>query len=91
MAKKFFIVTDVDSANSHLPTPLSIGEVVMEVKDEELKEKYNGAYIRVKHNLGKATSSFSRFRFKRYIPKGKDELKSLIKNKGFMPEIQKFK
>lgn len=76
---KFLEVISVDSANNHLPNPLVIGEVVMEIQDE----KYDGTkYVKVHHNGGKNISSFSRSVFKKYSPKDKIELVKLIKSKG---------
>lgn len=85
MAKKFYEVVGVDSANKHLPNPLLIGEIVQEIDDENLGDQY----IRVHHNGGKNVSSFSRNKFKRYTPKDKLELVKLIKTKGLLPEIKK--
>ncbi len=56
MAKKFFIVEQEPSANKHLPTPLLIGEIVMEIEDENLGDQYK----RIHHNRGKNISSFSK-------------------------------
>jgi hypothetical protein len=76
---KFLEVTSVDTPNNHLPNPLVVGEIVMEIQDE----KYDGTkYVKVYHNEGKNISSFSRSTFKKYSAKDKIELIKLIKNKG---------
>jgi hypothetical protein len=76
---KFLEVINVCPANKHLPAPLVIGEIVMEIPDE----KYDGTrYVQVHHNGGKNVSSFDRSTFKKYAPKDKVELIKLIKNKG---------
>jgi len=75
---KFLEVTNVDNANKHLPAPLEVGEIVMEIQDEKLSRQY----VRVHHNGGKDVSSFSRSYFKTYQPKDKIDLVKLIKGKG---------
>ncbi len=76
---KFLEVINVDSANNHLPNPLVLGEIVMEIQDEN----YDGTpYVKIHHNNGENISSFSRKNFKKYSPKDKVELIKLIKNKG---------
>lgn len=85
MAKKFYEVIKVDSANSHLPAPLLIGEIVMKKKEDGLR----GEYLKVYHNRGENISIFSKGRFKLYIPETKGELMILIKKKGRMPKKKK--
>lgn len=80
MAKEFYIVDSVCSANKFLPTPLEVGEVVQRIEEDE-SEALNG-YMKVYHNEGKAISRFSSNTFKRFIPKDKTELVYIIKNKG---------
>lgn len=82
MAAKFFVVTNVCSANKYLPAPLEVGEIVTKVKDEKLNEK---RFIKVIHNEGKKTSIFSVHEFKPYTPKDKNELKTLLLKKGLKP------
>lgn len=76
---RFLIVSKVDKPNDHLPNPLVVGEVVMEIQDE----KYDGTkFVKVHHNGGKNISTFYRSHFNKYSPKDKLELIKLIKSKG---------
>jgi hypothetical protein len=83
MASKFYKVVNLSSSNKYLPVPLVMGEIVMLKHDPEA-DLHENKYLKVFHNLGKEVSVFSKSYFKRYLPK-KEEMKSLLKNKGAMP------
>lgn len=76
---KFLIVVKTTNANSFLPQPLKLDEVVMEIPNDKYE---NTEYVQVYHNNGGNISSFDRATFKKYSPEDKLELVKLIKNKG---------
>lgn len=82
MAKEFFIVDNVCSANKYLLTPLVVGEIVQKIEDCESDFSEVKSFMKVYHNGGNDISSFHNQYFKLYTPKDKIEMVNLIKNKG---------